>query len=189
MKYKLQIFFFIIFVIALVFFSFGFVSFFSQIKNYNVTNNLNPQGIAVLTGGKGRIAKGIEVFRNNPESYLIISGVDKKVSIEDVLPKDFLVNPKVFIDKKSETTNDNVNEIVNWSLNNNIRDVIIITSDYHMPRTMLILTKKGKGLNFSSYPVTSSINLEESFLKDSKTLKFLLEEYFKYILSFFINDF
>ena len=144
MKYKLQIFFFIIFVIALVFFSFGFVSFFSQIKNYNVTNNLNPQGIAVLTGGKGRIAKGIEVFKNNPESYLIISGVDKKVAIEDILPKDFLVNPKIFIDKKSETTIDNVNEIVNWSLKNKISDVIVITSDYHMPRTMLILKKKEK---------------------------------------------
>ena len=44
-----------------------------------MSNNYNPQGIAVLTGGKGRIAKGIELFRNNPESYLIISGVDKKV--------------------------------------------------------------------------------------------------------------
>ena len=59
-----------------------------------------------------------------------------------------------------------------------------------MPRTMLILTKKGKGLNFSSYPVTSSIDLDENFLKDTKTFKFLLEEYFKYILSFFLlNDF
>ena len=67
-----------------------------------MSNNYNPQGIAVLTGGKGRIAKGIEVFRNNPESYLIISGVDKKVAIEDVLPKDFLVNPKVFIDKNQK---------------------------------------------------------------------------------------
>ena len=187
MKYKLQFFFFIIFLTALVFFSLGFVSFFSQIKNYNVSNNYNYQGIAVLTGGKGRIAKGIEVFRNNPESYLIISGVDKKVAIEDILPKDFLVNPKIFIDKKSETTIDNVNEIVNWSLKNKISDVIVITSDYHMPRTMLILTKKGEGLNFSSYPVTSSIDLDENFLKDTKTLKFLLEEYFKYILSFFIK--
>ena len=185
MKYKLQFYFFTIFVIFFVFFLVGFVSFFSQIKNYNVANNYNPQGIAVLTGGKGRIAKGIEIFRNNPESYLIISGVDKKVAIEDVLPKDFLVNPKVFIDKKSETTIDNVNEIVNWSLKNKINDVIIITSNYHMPRTMLILTKKGKGLNFSSYPVTSSIDLDENFLKDTKTLKFLLKEYLKYILSFF----
>ena len=54
-----------------------------------------------------------------------------------------------------------------------------------MPRTMLILTKKGKGVNFFSYPVTSSIDLDENFLKDTKTFKFLLEEYFKYILSFF----
>ena len=185
MIYKLQFFFFIIFLTALAFISVGFVSFFLQIKNYNVSNNYYYQGIAVLTGGKGRIAKGIEVFRNNPESYLIISGVDKKVEIEDILPKDFLVNPKIFIDKKSETTIDNVNEIVNWSLKNKISDVIVITSDYHMPRTMLILKKKGEGLNFSSYPVTSSIDLDENFLKDTKTLKFLLEEYFKYFLSSF----
>ena len=113
--------------------------------------------------------------------------MDKKVAIEDVLQKIFL-NPKVFIDKKSETTIDNVNEIVNWSVKNKISDVIIITSDYHMPRTMLILTKKGKGLNFSSYPVTSSIDLMGIF-KDTKTLKFLLEEYFKYFQVFLLNDF
>ena len=48
------------------------------------------QGIAVLTGGKGRIAEGIKVFRKNQGSYLLISGVDKSVDIEEIIPIDFL---------------------------------------------------------------------------------------------------
>ena len=48
------------------------------------------EGIAVLTGGKGRIAKGIKLFKNSPDSYLIISGVDKNIKNIDIIPKELL---------------------------------------------------------------------------------------------------
>ena len=51
---------------------------------------------------------------------------------------------------------------------------------------MLILTKRGKGLAFYPHPVASSIDFEKNLLKDTKILKFLLEEYVKYLLSFFV---
>ena len=47
------------------------------------------EGIAVLTGGKGRIAKGIKLFKSSPSSYLLISGVDKSIKNIDIIPKDF----------------------------------------------------------------------------------------------------
>ena len=74
-----------------------------------------------MTGGKGRIAKGIKLFKSSPNSYLLISGVDKGIKNSDIIPKDLLKNNRVFIDRKSETTIDNANEIINWANQNRHR--------------------------------------------------------------------
>ena len=47
---------------------------------------------------------------------------------------------------------------------------------------MLVLFKRGKGLNFYANPVTSNIYLKKNLFRDFKLLQFLLEEYFKYLL-------
>ena len=168
--------------LLVIFLCIGFIKFYLSIKNYKSEENTNIQGIAVLTGGKGRIAEGIKIFRENPGSYLLISGVDKSIEIEEIMPLDFLKNPRVFIDKNSETTLDNAKEIIEWSYKNKIKNISIITSDYHMPRSMLVLFKKGKELSFYANPVPSSIYFKKHLFRDFKLLQFLLEEYFKYLL-------
>jgi len=164
----------------------GFIKFYYSIKNTTVYSNQNIQGIAILTGGKGRISEGIKLFLETQNSILLITGVDKKVDSEQIVPARLLKNPKVFIDKNSDTTLDNANAIIQWATVNKITNVLVVTSDYHMPRSMLVLKKKSKKLNFYPYLVTSNIRLEEKLLKDSKVLRFMLEEYFKYLLCFFL---
>ena len=88
----------------------------------------------------------------NPESILLISGVDKTVEKTEIVPKDFLNKRTVLIDKKSETTIQNAEEIINWANKNKINNIEIITSDYHMPRSIYILKKKAKELNFYANP-------------------------------------
>ena len=51
-----------------------------------------------------------------------------------------------------------------------------------MPRSMLILSKKSKNLNFFPDPVKSDINIRENILDNFKSLIFLSEEYLKYLL-------
>ena len=184
---RLNKFLFVLIILSILSFIFGFIKFFSLIKNFKTSENVNIQGIAVLTGGKGRISEAIKVFRENPLSYLLISGVDKNIDIEEIIPNEFLINPRVSIDKNSETTLDNADEIVKWSQKNSIKNIIIVTSDYHLPRSMLILANRGNDLTFYPHPVASSIYLEKNLFKDTKILKFLLEEYFKYLLSFLYN--
>ena len=71
--------------LLVIFLCIGFIKFYLSIKNYKSEENTNIQGIAVLTGGKGRIAEGIKIFRENPGSYLLISGVDKSIEIEEII--------------------------------------------------------------------------------------------------------
>ena len=150
MKSKLSILFILIFLV--IFFSISFIRFYNNINSYNIPNGALLEGIAVLTGGKGRIAKGIKLFKSSPGSYLIISGVDKNIKNIDIIPKELLKNNRVFIDRKSETTIDNAEAIIKWAKQYRIGNIRIII-DYHMPRSMLILLRQSKSLNFYADPV------------------------------------
>ena len=92
----------------------------------------------------------------------------------------------VLIDKKSETTIQNADEIINWANKNKINNIEIITSDYHMPRSIYILKKKAKELNFYANPVVSDMKLSKIYYGDFKTINFLFEEYIKFLLSLVI---
>ena len=139
-----------------------------------------------LNRWKRKSFKRYKLFKENPGSYLLISGVNKSTKNIDVIPKDLLENKKVFIDRKSETTVDNAEEIIKWSYENNIDYINIITSDYHMPRSMLILRKKSKNLTFFADPVISSINITGNIFNNLKLLIFLSEEYLKYLLCYLV---
>ena len=156
MKFKLSILFILIF--SGIFFSISFINFIIILRAITLTNCTPLEGIAVLTGGKGRIAKGIKLFKSSPNSYLIISGVDKNIKNIDIVPKELLKNNRVFIDRKSETTIDNAEAIIKWANQYRIGNIRIITSDYHMPRSMLILLRKSNSLNFYADPVISDIH-------------------------------
>ena len=183
MKFKLSILFILIF--SGIFFSIGFMGFHNSIKSYNTSNETSVEGIAVLTGGKGRIGKGIKLFKNSPGSYLIISGVDKNIKNIDIVPTELLKNNRVFIDRKSETTIDNAEAIIKWAKQYRIGNIRIITSDYHMPRSMLILLRKSKSINFYADPVVSDIHSRDTWISNSKLLIFLIEEYLKFLFCYF----
>ena len=171
MKSKFSILFILIFLG--IFSQLVLLGFYNNINSYNITNGTPLEGIAVLTGGKGRIAKGIKLFKSSsPGSYLIISGVDKNIKNIDIVPKELLKNNRVFIDRKSETTIDNAEAIIKWANQYRIGNIRIITSDYHMPRSMLILLRKSKSLNFYADPVISNIHSRDTWVNNSKLLIF-----------------
>ena len=97
----------------------------------NVDLNYKTDGIAVLTGGKGRIKLGLELFNKNRNLRLIISGVDKKVSDETIISNDIKNKSRITIDKDSESTYQNAKIINEWSSKYKLRNIAIITSYYH----------------------------------------------------------
>ena len=77
--------------------------------------------------------------------------------------------------------------ISNWAKDNNLKNITVITSYYHMPRSLLLLTKMSFKQNFHPYPVKQNNLLHKASLIDSILYYFFLtEEYIKYMLSHFI---
>ena len=178
--------FIIIFTTLSVTLFFGYVDFIRKIYDINETHKTGKEeysfdGIAVLTGGKGRVKKGLDLLEQHPKKRLIISGVDKKVALSNLTKnKDFAT--KIYLDRVSRSTLDNANEIVKWAKNYNLKNIKVITSHYHIPRSIMLLEFFGEELIFISTPVISQKenNTDKNFLA-MNTL--LFEEYIKYLLS------
>ena len=165
---------------------FGYVDFTRKIYDINETHKSGKEeysfdGIAVLTGGKGRVKKGLDLLEEYPQKRLIISGVDKKVALSN-LTNNKDISSKIYLDRVSRSTLDNAYEIVKWAKNYNLKNIKVITSHYHIPRSIMLLEFFGKELIFISAPVIpqKENNTDKNFIV---TNTLLFEEYIKYLLS------
>lgn len=161
----------------------------------------SPDAIAVFTGDKGRIAYAMELLKKNPTSKLFISGVYAKNSVQTLLNKqanptttEQLSSPhmQVDLDYESKNTFENVRETVEYlKVNPELKNVLIISSDYHIMRIKLIfnhfLSNSKQEFYFDSVPTNytrwkelkklliESLKLARTFVQ----LKILREEHIR----------
>ena len=175
-----------IFALLILFLVYGLLTFLKKIQYDQVNFNYQTDGIAVLTGGKGRINLGLELFNKSKNLRLIISGVDKKVSDKSIIPSDIKNKSNITIDKDSESTYQNAKIINKWASKYKLQNITIITSYYHMPRSMMLMRSLMPTINFYTYPVEKKISNKNSFRENMLYYFFLTEEYIKYVVSHFI---
>ena len=104
--------------------------------------------IVILTGGTNRIKKGFEIINKFDEKSkknikILVSGTGKgftKLSLQKKLNSNFyleLIECCVELDSVSKDTYSNANETSKWVNKNKIKEILLITSNYHMPRSIL----------------------------------------------------
>ena len=152
-----------------------------KIKKYEflpIEENI-VEGIVVLTGDKYRISEGLSLLEKKIGNKLLISGVNSKISlnvIKNEFPKyDELFNCCIEFDNISSNTFENIREAYAWKLNNNINTILIVSSDYHLPRVELesnrLLLKED----------THYYGVEYKSQKINIRMKKLIVEYVKYL--------
>ena len=174
------------FIILLLIGYFNFINYIN--RNHYLSSNNNKiifDGIAILTGGKGRIKEGLNLLEKNSEAKLIISGVDQKVTLKTITKKNNILE-NIYLDKKSKSTIENAIQITSWAKMLNLKKIKIITSYYHMPRSILFLKHYDKDMIFIPHPVRSKSQKYNNRIDYFKLDPFLFEEYVKYLLSFLI---
>lgn len=135
-----------------------------------------------------RILKTIELYNENPKPIYISGGISlNNKKSESSIYKDILINSgidkeNIFIEEKSKTTAENSKYIKEIMYSKNIKSGTLITSAYHMPRSMAIF--KDKSLIF--YPANAgylgSLSNQKilNYIPDFKNLSYLniiLHEY------------
>ena len=142
--------------------------------------------IVVLTGGKGRIEKGIELLRKGNGKILLISGVFKKEKVKNKYLFEDNIDLKeccIFFEEKAKNTFQNASEVSNWLKDKkvNIESIQLITSYYHIPRSFIIFNKFFPDKQIITVPV-GQFNLSKELLFH---IKLIFSEYFKIFYTFF----
>lgn len=174
---------FIFIIIPIVAFISGFVTFAYNINHYTVEEGQKADAIIVFTGGKNRIKDAFALFNKGIADKMFISGVQKNVSIETILEHNKLElskNQTIELGKEARNTVENAIETRNWIQANDIKSIYLVTSNYHMLRSL----EEFKYLNpdITIYPVpTYSENVAKRWWTSFGTIRLLASEYVKYL--------
>lgn len=171
--------------IALAAWAIGFYQFLQIIDNYSPDKDQPCEALVVLTGGLGRIEYGLTLFEQGRAPLFFITGVDGGNTKQRILQryhisgplKQKLLMPGVFsIDRKATSTYQNAEETSKWLLDNPITAACLVTSNYHMPRSLVVFKKRIPSVQWIPEPVhTHGYKLNNWWKEDHPRLTILFE--------------
>lgn len=170
-------------VCAVLVFAAGFVFFLFNVPSEEVRIGGKADAIVVLTGGSSRVDDGIELLAAGYGRRLLITGVHHQTSereIAQLKPEHArLIACCVDLDRSALNTIGNAAETRRWVDEQGFRSLIIVTSNYHMPRAMVELNRQLPDIELISFPVVAK-QLQDRWTS-SPNLRLLLAEYVKYV--------
>jgi uncharacterized SAM-binding protein YcdF (DUF218 family) len=150
-------------------------------------------GVVVLTGAGGaRIATAMTLLEKGAGARLLITGVNPTTTDEAVRrvangsAEKF--NCCVDLDRSARTTVGNAREAAAWARARGYRSLILVTSDFHMPRSMLELQHAAgmKEVKITPYPVRADSGLP--WWRDIDATRRLAMEYLKYLAALALDS-
>jgi uncharacterized SAM-binding protein YcdF (DUF218 family) len=163
----------------------GFVWFVESVPKSEVTLNRDADGIVVLTGGASRIPDAIELLAAGHGRRLLITGVHRTTSSRELarlVPRyEQLLKCCVDLDHSAINTVGNAAETRRWVKDQRFTSVIVVTSSYHMPRSMAELGRQLPDVRLIAFPVVTEKMRDEAWWDSLPTARLLMSEYLKYV--------
>ena len=133
----------------------------------------DTDAIVVLTGGPGRIQRGLDILKGGHARRMLVSGVDRRVTLAD-LENAFHAPPRLLsridLGRSAVDTRSNAIETKRWIVDHHYRSVRLVTTDWHMRRA-----------RFELRQVLSDVTVVPDAVKSEPDLMGLLREYHKYL--------
>ena len=165
----------------------GFIWFALTIPLEDISNNRKADGIVVLTGAASRIPDAIELLAAERGKRLLITGVHRATSAREIARLTPLYS-KFFtccidLDRSALNTLGNALETKRWAREHNFNSLIVVTSNWHMPRAMAELAHQIPEATLIAYPVISEKVKAEPWWSNFEMARFLFAEYLKYLFA------
>lgn len=142
--------------------------------------------IVALTGASDlRLEAAARLLERGKGQRLLISGVNREASRADVLAVTGAIKPVydccVDLGYTAADTIGNAEEIAEWARGKDYRRLIVVTSDYHMPRSILEIRAAMPEAALVEYPVvTGPVDVRRWWRKGGDARR-LTVEYCKYL--------
>src|SRR5215213_5116820 len=163
----------------------GFVGFLSQLRGVEIKPARNADGIVVLTGGSSRVSDAMELLAGGYGKRLLISGVHPTSGASDISrslsDKQSLLTCCVDLDRSAVNTRSNAAETRRWAHERGFKSLIVVTSNYHMPRAIVELAHAMPEIELIPFSVVGDRWRDEPWWTSGVTFRLLLSEYAKYV--------
>lgn len=174
---------------VLLAFAAGFVAFGTHVARLE-TPETSPQAdaIIVLTGGEKRLDAAMDLLKAGKGKRLLISGVHPSARIKDLQRATgsdaSLFSCCVDLDHAALDTIGNAEESSKWVSEHEWKTVIVVTNNYHMPRSLLELKRVMGDAELLPYPVVNTRLDDGGWMTNQNALRVLFPEYVKYLVAF-----
>jgi uncharacterized SAM-binding protein YcdF (DUF218 family) len=163
----------------------GFFGYLAQLRGAEVKPERQADGIVVLTGGSSRVSDAMDLLAGGYGKRLLISGVHPTNDASDIsrsLPESRpMINCCVDLDYSAINTRSNAAQTRRWVHERRFRSLIVVTSNYHMPRAVVELSHAMPDIDLIPYAVVGEKWRDEPWWTSGPTLRLLLSEYAKYV--------
>ena len=136
--------------------AFGFLDFWLHIPA-PVATPPKAEAMVVFTGGSKRVSTGGKLLEEGFNGPVLISGVYPGLSVDQIVfesPLPENLKAHIDLDYAARTTAGNVRETLNWAEQKGVHSIILVTSWYHMPRSLALFHELGSTVAVHAYPVT-----------------------------------
>lgn len=179
----------------------GAFVYFDRVESLPQPSGQRTDAIVVLTGGAARLATALRLLNENRADRLLVSGVSPSANRatlqQAVLPAmpdaaqaasnwqgidlNLLFECCVDLDYEAANTEGNAVEAAEWVEKHNIKTIRLVTSNYHMPRSLAEFRRRLPGVTILPHAVRSDAMRVEDWWRRQTAAVFLLGEYTKYV--------
>jgi len=165
----------------------GFCWFYLNIPSEEVTLDGKADGIVVRTGAVVENTDAIELLAVERGKRLLISGVHRDTRAREIARLTPLYS-KYFsccidLDRSALNTFGNALETKRWAREHNFNSLIVVTSNWHMQRSIAELKHQLPDVTLIAFPVISPRVKDEPWWSNIDTARLLFAEYLKYLLA------
>jgi uncharacterized SAM-binding protein YcdF (DUF218 family) len=163
----------------------GFFVFLSSVSRYgSETAASAADAIVVLTGGHARIEAAVKLLEEKKGGRLLISGVHPSTS-RDVLRETYANDDALFrccvdVDRLALDTIGNAEETAHWATDHGYKSLIVVTNDYHMPRSLLEMRQHIGEVEIIPHAVVAGTRDSDDPVVLADRYRVLFGEYLKY---------
>jgi uncharacterized SAM-binding protein YcdF (DUF218 family) len=166
----------------------GFLLFAASIDEQEHIPSRRAEAMIALTGGKDRIPDAVTLLAEGYATRLLISGVNQGITrseIAQLTPKfRTLVECCVDLGYQARNTIGNAEEARHWFLANRLRGpLLVVTSNYHMPRALVELAAVLPGVELIPAPVVTEKLRRSAWWTDIHVARLWASEYAKFVVS------
>lgn len=172
---------------ALVLLGIGFAIFLHAIGGEPEQTNRSADGIVVLTGGTDRVAEAASLLAAHRGQRLLITGVHPNttlVEIGRIVPvAQAVLDCCAELGREALNTRGNAIETAQWAERRGVHSLIVVTSNWHMPRALVEMRRAMPDVELLPYAVsagTVSADVTGSFASN----RLLFFEYIKFLAAY-----